>query len=69
MILVTSSHCGPCKMVKKVIETEKIAIEIKNVDDDPQFAIDRGIRSVPALILDDGSIENNMKKIIDIIKS
>lgn len=59
----TASWCGPCKMLASMLETikTKIPIEVYDIDEHADLAIDYGIRSVPTMILLDGDIEVERK--------
>lgn len=59
----TASWCGPCKMLASMLETikTKIPIEVYDIDEHGDLAIDYGIRSVPTMILLDGDIEVERK--------
>lgn len=51
LVLASAQWCEPCKSVKKVIEVRKLNIEIKDSDDDRDFFVSNGIRSVPTLLV------------------
>jgi mycoredoxin len=53
--------CGDCRRAQKFLQSNKIAYEFINIDQDKngeQFVIkvNRGFRSVPTIIFPDGSI-------------
>lgn len=50
-ILATSPLCGPCKVVKKYLEDNKIEVTIKDVSEDLPWFKENGINSVPVLII------------------
>lgn len=52
LVLATANFCGPCKVLKSRIDKEGLTdkIEIKIMEDDPQFFKDLNIKSVPQLL-------------------
>ncbi len=56
IILATAGFCEPCKAIKKEIALRGIDVEIKDADDDKQFFLDNGVRSVPTLLIFDGEL-------------
>lgn len=58
----TASWCQPCKALAKNLEDAKldIPIEVIDIDVHDDVAIDHGIRSVPTLILKDGTTEKRL---------
>jgi len=55
----TASWCTPCKMLEKILEDVKtqIPIEVIDIDENQQLAMDYGIRGVPTLVMIDGDVE------------
>ena len=55
----TASWCQPCKMLAKTLEDveTQIPIEVIDIDENQQLAVDYGIRGVPTLVMIDGDIE------------
>lgn len=52
--------CGDCRMAKSVLETEGVAFEEIDIDQDPRAAefvrsVNRGMRSVPTIVFADGT--------------
>ena len=58
----TASWCQPCKALAKNLEEAKLDIPIEVIDIDvfDDVAIDHGIRSVPTLILKNGTTEKRL---------
>jgi glutaredoxin len=54
-ILATSKTCGPCHMLKSRLEKSSISVNIKSMNDPENIAWfrEKGIRSVPILIIED----------------
>lgn len=58
VIRFTASWCGPCKTLAKTLEgiETRIPIEVIDIDEHQQTAVEYGIRGVPTLVKLD---ENN----------
>jgi hypothetical protein len=52
--LATSSFCGPCKIIKEYIKSNNLTVEIKDMDEDPNFFSTHNIKSVPCLTITKG---------------
>ena len=48
--LATSEFCGPCKMVKASLDSQKISYTLKNMSEDFLYFKERRIKSVPVLL-------------------
>ena len=64
VIRFTASWCGPCKMLAKNLESIKtdIPIEVIDIDENTDAAVDFGVRGVPTLVMLDGNTE--MKRLV-----
>lgn len=63
VIRFTASWCGPCKMLAetlKIIETD-IPIEVYDIDEHSDIAVEFGIRSVPTLVMMEANVEVKRK--------
>jgi thioredoxin 1 len=58
----TASWCQPCKAMAKNLENADLGIDIEVVDIDihTDLAVEYNIRSVPTLLLKDGSSEKRL---------
>lgn len=59
VIRFTASWCQPCKALSKTLDNieTKIPIEVVDIDEQSNVAIEYGIRSVPTLVMvEDGSV-------------
>ena len=58
VIRFTASWCGPCKMLAKTLEevNTNVPIEVIDIDEKPELAVEFGIRGVPTLVM----MEDNM---------
>lgn len=66
--LFTASWCVNCKPIKTLIEHGGYEVEVIDVDQCPDLVRDSGVRSVPSLLLDDGSLVVGSTKIQTVIK-
>lgn len=59
----TASWCGPCKMLSSMLDeiNPKIPINVYDIDEHSDLAVEYGIRSVPTMIKLDGNIEVDRK--------
>jgi len=55
----TASWCGPCKMLTKNLESvnTNIPIEVIDIDEKDDLAIEYGVRGVPTLIMLEENVE------------
>ena len=55
----TASWCQPCKMLEKTLQdvNTQIPIEVIDIDNNQELAMQYGIRGVPTLVMIDGDIE------------
>ena len=55
----TASWCQPCKMLSKMLDDIQtdIPIEVYDIDENTNIAIDYGVRGVPTLVMMDGNTE------------
>ena len=64
VIRFTASWCGPCKMLAKNLESinTTLPIEVIDIDENTDAAIEFGVRGVPTLVMLDGNTE--MKRLV-----
>jgi thiol-disulfide isomerase/thioredoxin len=72
--LVSASWCGPCLALKTRIAKEGLSVEIIDLDDNPTFAKDYDVKSVPCLVLStsDGyelvyGVEKIIKELLELL--
>jgi thioredoxin 1 len=55
----TASWCQPCKAMAKLLDDieTNLPIEVIDIDEQSELAVDYGIRSVPTLVMVDENIE------------
>ena len=58
VIRFTATWCSPCKMLAKTLESieTNIPIEVVDIDEQPDIAVEFGIRGVPTLVI----VEDNV---------
>ena len=49
--LATASFCGPCKSIKEYIKSNDINVDVRDMDEDPNFFDLYNIKSVPCLVI------------------
>ena len=68
MKLFTAEWCVNCKPIKRMIEDNTWTVDIIDVDRSPDLVRASGVKSVPCLLLGDGSIVVGSGKIQEVIK-
>ena len=56
----TASWCQPCKTLAKNLElvnSKNVPIEVVDIDENQDYAIEFGVRGVPTLVMLDGNTE------------
>ena len=55
----TASWCQPCKMLAKNLESinSEVPVEVYDIDERTDVAMDFGVRGVPTLVMMDGNTE------------
>ena len=55
----TASWCGPCKMLARNLEDvdTNIPIEVIDIDEKQDIAVEYGVRGVPTLVMLDENVE------------
>ncbi len=57
--LVTTTWCGPCKIVKAFLQENPKDILILDAEDNTEFCKTNGIRSVPTLVIESGKLSGS----------
>ena len=47
------NNCPNCKVIKEYLKQNRIVFDYIDIFNDPDYAVDCGIRSVPTLIIDE----------------
>ena len=68
MKLFTASWCAPCQVVKVELMSHKHTIDIIDVDEQPELVRASGVRSVPSLLLGDGTVLVGLEDIVNAIR-
>jgi thioredoxin 1 len=63
----TASWCQPCKVMAKLMEDvdTNLPIEVIDIDEQSELAVDYGIRSVPTLVMIDENVE--VKRMVGLV--
>jgi thioredoxin 1 len=64
----SASWCGPCKMLAKTLEEieTNIPIEVIDIDNAQDTAIEYGVRGVPTLVMLDENVE--VKRLVGMVQ-
>lgn len=54
--LFTADWCVNCQPIKQLIKTKGYPVDVVNVDEQPELVRASGVRSIPSLVLGDGSV-------------
>ena len=49
--LFTAEWCGPCHMLKSMLEQKSLKVDMVDVDDEPELIREFGVKSVPTLLI------------------
>lgn len=64
MIIVKKKNgCMPCEQLTRWMCENSIQLETKYVEDEMSYCLSIGIRSMPSLVLDDGTIIPTFEKV------
>lgn len=53
VLMLTTPSCGGCKVLKPIIESKGLDIEIVDATEDPDTAAEHNVTSVPAFVVED----------------
>lgn len=69
--LFTAEWCGPCHMLKGMLDQKGLKVDIVDVDDEPELIKEFGVKSVPTLLIkrtkDDFELVKGFDEIIEAI--
>lgn len=75
IIYISSSWCGPCKMMKPIFnkfveaQGDKITSEIVNADENQELLAKYAVRNIPTFIFEqDGEVVEKVVGVISLIK-
>lgn len=68
MKLFTADWCVNCQPIKQLIKDNHYTVDVIDVDRSPDLVRASGVRSVPSLLLGDGSLVVGSEKILKVIK-
>jgi len=69
LILATSKFCGPCTLLKRKLQSDKLEVETIDMEKDTDKFQQYGVRSVPRLlVVEDDTVTEVIQGSDDIIK-
>lgn len=66
--LFSAPWCAYCQPVKQLIEKNNLPVAVVNIDEDFESASNAGVRGIPAILLEDGTLKTESKDIITMLK-
>ncbi len=66
--LFSASWCGYCQPVKQLIERNELPVEIVDIDEQFDKAAEAGVKGIPAIQLEDGTLMRESQDIIKMLK-
>jgi thioredoxin-like negative regulator of GroEL len=67
--LVSAAWCGPCTMLKNKLKASELQVDTIQADDEPEFCVKYGVKSIPTLVVIDGDSFELVKGSEDIINT
>jgi len=69
LILATSKFCGPCALLKRKLQSDKLTVETIDMEEDTDKFRQYGVRSVPRLlVVEDDEVTEVIQGSDEIIK-
>tara|TARA_R110001606_G_scaffold349002_1_gene498761 strand:+ start:3898 stop:4134 length:237 start_codon:yes stop_codon:yes gene_type:complete len=71
--LFTAEWCGPCHMLKNILQQRGLKVDIVDIDEEAEIIRDFGVRSVPTLLIrrskDDFELIKGFDEIVEAIET
>lgn len=67
MYLITTKNCAKCKMLRQMLGDKYFFVEIRDAEDVIGTCRIMGIKSVPALVVDENTFTTDLDTIVDMI--
>lgn len=71
--LFTAAWCGPCHMLKSMLDKKSLKVDIIDIDDEPELIKEFGVKSVPTLLIkrsqDDFELVKGVDEIVEAIET
>ncbi len=68
LTLFSAAWCTYCQPVKKLIEENNLPVRIVDIDEDFEEAQKAGVRGIPVIRLEDGTMMRESRDIINMLK-
>ena len=73
MKLFTAEWCGPCHMLKGMLDQRSLKVETVDIDEEPELVRELGVKSVPTLFVkrlkDDFELVKGFDEIVEAIET
>ena len=67
MYLITTKNCSKCKMLRQMLGDKYFFVEIRDAEDEMGTCRRLGIKSVPALVVDENTFTTELDSIVEMI--
>lgn len=67
MYLITTKNCQNCKQLRQMLGDKYFFVEIRDAEDEMRTCRRMGIKSVPALVVDENTFTTNLDEIVTLI--
>lgn len=64
MYLITTKNCAKCKMLNHVLGSKYFTVEIRDAETEIETCKKLGIKTVPALIIDEDNFTTELDEIV-----
>lgn len=64
MYLITTKNCAKCKMLNQILGRKYFAVEIRDAEAEMDTCRKLGIKTVPALIIDEDNFTTELDEIV-----
>lgn len=68
MYLITMKNCQKCKMLRNILGESYFSLEIRDAENEMDFCRKVGLKSVPALVIDEDSFTTDLDEIVRLVE-
>ena len=68
MYLITMKNCQKCKMLHNILGESYFSLEIRDAEDEMDFCRKVGLKSVPALVIDEDTFTTDLDEIVRLVE-